>query len=1019
MRRPGRPLAIAALMLGLAIGHGAAAPTTATTLATSPAATSAPAPPQAPILRIDAEFHTQVVNRFAQDRRSRIIVTASDDKTIRVWQANDGAPLAILRIPIAPGDEGAIYAVAISPDSKTLLAGGSTGFAWDRAFAIYLFDLATGRLRGRMPNLPGPVNDIAFSPDGSRFALAMGNGAGVLLVDAKSGNTIGADASFRQRVTSIDFDHRGRLFATGFDGEVRLYAPDGRRLVQRTPVRGARPYTVAVSPDGRTVAVGYADQPRVELLNAQDLSPRASLITDPAGRRETGAGGLGAVAWSEDGALMAAGSLRGRDGRTVLRRWPPGGGWPIDVPALRDTIFQVGPTDDGGAVLVGADPALVRLDRNGRVVFRNESPGLDFRDMQDRQFRVGYDGTSVELQTKAMASPWIVDLGQRHIGPTASTSGRIPIASPSAPPPRLADWRNSAHPRIDGRSVRLAPEELSRSFAATPSGAFVVLGTDYLLRVYSRDGTPIDQAELPAAAWAVGVSGDGKSVVAAVGDGTLRWFGLDEAGRLTPRVSLFMASDARRWVAWTQSGFFDYADTGGEGMVGLLLNHARNQAPEWFSFAQVYRRFYAPDATAAALRGETVPESAGQLAGGLAQVRQTLANTPPPAIELRAICWAAATRQCQPVAVTGTSRGLTAVAADGVDVTVPEVAETVSLRYRLRGDEAASSAVDLFVNGHNGGRVVREVSPTGDLEVEQSAALDPGLNRLQLRAYDRDQQTYAQSRLIQIKRTAEPKATDTKPTLYILSVGINAYQPGINQLAYAVPDARAVTAAIEAHVPESYGHAEVKQLYNTDASTTGVLKALAEIGVKATSNDTVLIYFSGHGDMFDGRYYFITQNVPAVEQVTTTALSEGALVTALAAIKSNRTMLFLDTCHAGAFSLDAAGKLAHETGRYILAAAASLEEALDSYDDKNGVFATAVLRGLSGQAAAGRPVVDNFQLGTFVTPLVRELATELRHNQSARFKIAADDAEAFPIVTVASTGRPRALSDQAESLGRE
>ena len=39
-------------------------------------------------------------------------------------------------------------------------------------------------------------------------------------------------------------------------------------------------------------------------------------------------------------------------------------------------------------------------------------------------------------------------------------------------------------------------------------------------------------------------------------------------------------------------------------------------------------------------------------------------------------------------------------------------------------------------------------------------------------------------------------------------------------------------------------------------------------------------------------------------------------------------------------------------------------------------------------------------LGLFVTPRVHELAGELRHEQSARFKIAADDAQPFPIVSL-------------------
>jgi hypothetical protein len=973
-----------------------------------PPATTAPTDP--PILRIDADFHTQVVNRFAQDHGGRIIVTGSDDKTIRVWQASNGAPLATLRVPINRGDEGAIYAVAISPDDKTLLVGGNTGFAFDKAFAVYMFDLQTQRLRGRLPNLPGPINDIAYSPDGHSFALAMGNGGGVWLVDASNGSLIGSDASFRQRVTSVTFDHRGRLYATGYDGEVRLYDPTGKRLAARTPVPNARPYTVAVSPDDRTVAVGYGDQARVELLNAQDLTPKTSLANDPSGKRETGAGGLGAVAWTQDGALLAAGSLRGRDGSTIVRHWSHGSARPTDWSGLHDTIFQIGGTADGGAILVSADPAMARLDSAGRTVFHKGSPGLDFRDVSDRMFRVSSDGMSVQLQTKTMPTSWTFDLAQRRVGPPAGTRALVPIAAPPEPPapaptgsrPEVTDWRNNANPRIDGRPLQLAPEELSRSYAISPSG-MVVLGTDYQLRVYRSDGAPLAAAELPGAAWAVGVSGDGRVVVAAVSDGTLRWFGLSDRGELTPRVALFAANDARRWVAWTQTGFFDYSDTGGTGMVGLLLNRAKNQVPDWYSFAQVYRRFYSPDTVAARLHGQQVADPAVGLDG----VRQTLAQTPPPTIELRAVCYATAPgadRQCDKLAASSITRSLTPVAAtaETSDVTVPASASAITLQYGLRG-EAGTSAVDIFVNGHNGGRAVRDVSADGSATQEQTTPLLPGINKVQLRAYDKAQQTYAESRLVEVLHATAPDHDDkSKPNIYILAVGVNDYGPQIVGLRYAVPDAKSVAAAIKSEQPNSYGATTVYELYDKAASTTAVIKALGDIGQHATANDTVLIYFSGHGEVLDGRYYFITNSTQTVDQVTTTALSEAALLNALAGIKSNNTMLFLDTCHAGGFSLDATGKIAHESGRYILAAASTEQEALDSYDDRNGVFATAMLRVIKGQAGNGAKLVDNFDLGKYVAPMVQKLATEVAptHQQRAKFTIEAPDAESFPIAAV-------------------
>ena len=75
--------------------------------------------------------------------------------------------------------------------------------------------------------------------------------------------------------------------------------------------------------------------------------------------------------------------------------------------------------------------------------------------------------------------------------------------------------------------------------------------------------------------------------------------------------------------------------------------------------------------------------------------------------------------------------------------------------------------------------------------------------------------------------------------------------------------------------------------------------------------------------------------------------------------------LFLDTCHAGAIKLDTgAARINQESGRYILVASQSVQEALDSFDGKNGVFAYAVIEGLKGKArqSATGPV-DDIDLG--------------------------------------------------------
>ena len=289
-------------------------------------------PPTAPLLRLDLGMHAAEINSLAVDAKGELVATASDDKTVRLWHGADGSLIATLRIPIADGAEGQINAVALAPDGKRVIAGGATGFSFGPGFALYLFDVEKQAMIGRLPGLPAAIMDLAYAPNGAAFAVGFAKTAGIRLYSA-SGALLAQDTSYGDRVSAIAFDANNRFAVSSYDGQIRLYDATGKQINAKPAPGGKHPSSLAFSPDGKSLAVGYEDARRVDVLAADTLMSR---VTPQVVDLDNGA--LSAVGWSGT-TLYAAGRPRNRDGGVVVRRWTDGGGGaPSDIAVGRDLV---------------------------------------------------------------------------------------------------------------------------------------------------------------------------------------------------------------------------------------------------------------------------------------------------------------------------------------------------------------------------------------------------------------------------------------------------------------------------------------------------------------------------------------------------------------------------------------------------------------------------------------------------------------------------------------------------------
>jgi uncharacterized caspase-like protein len=202
--------------------------------------------------------------------------------------------------------------------------------------------------------------------------------------------------------------------------------------------------------------------------------------------------------------------------------------------------------------------------------------------------------------------------------------------------------------------------------------------------------------------------------------------------------------------------------------------------------------------------------------------------------------------------------------------------------------------------------------------------------------------------------------------------------------------------------PDAYGEVVAEGLFDAEATRAKIVAKLEDIARRVRPEDAVLIYLAGHGIAnSDGTYFFVTPDATSVQDAEAQSLDHPTLVRLLSELSARNVLLLLDTCYAGAFHLQGPGNLANESGRFVLTGSSSVEEALDSYDGTNGVFAYAVREGLYGAAAdASGDDIDALQLGVYVRRALPQLARERKHQQSAVFKAAGGDLAAFPVAAV-------------------
>jgi WD40 repeat protein/serine/threonine protein kinase/DNA-binding XRE family transcriptional regulator len=313
--------------------------------------------------------HNEIIPDVAITPNGRYAVSASRDKTLRLWELDQGH---VIRQFPAPRE--LAFEVDLSPDGRTALSGSLDG-------TVTLWDVETGKMIRQFTD-DQPVMAVTYSPDGKtaligtgyRFAQKLEQGH-IILWDVETGEEIRRFEGQPYVVFDVEFSPDGkRAVSAGNGAMVILWDVETGQEIRRfddyfvdSPYPGESFWDVKFTPDGSTILAGYGFGPIV-LWDVETSEEIGQLV----GHVDSGATGINITA---DGQRVISGGwdtqaiLWDMQTGDIIRRFTDHVGAVGEIEFTPDERLMLGGSADGTNSLWDVETGeVIRRYGNGFVI---------------------------------------------------------------------------------------------------------------------------------------------------------------------------------------------------------------------------------------------------------------------------------------------------------------------------------------------------------------------------------------------------------------------------------------------------------------------------------------------------------------------------------------------------------------------------------------------------------------------------------------------------------------------------